>query len=99
MASIWLACPDSDYGRIVQLLMLTGCRREEIGALEWSELDWDAKTVTLPGKRTKNGHPHIVPRVGQGAIGHQGHPATGAQTRIREWAGRLWRLVQIQRGH
>ena len=31
MASIWLACPDNDYGRIVQLLMLTACRREEIG--------------------------------------------------------------------
>ena len=61
MASIWLACPDNDYGRIVQLLMLTACRREEIGGLEWPELDWDAKTITLPGNRTKNGHPHTLP--------------------------------------
>ena len=61
MASIWLACTDGDYGRIVQLLMLTGCRREEIGALGWSEIDLEAKTISLPGNRTKNGHPHIVP--------------------------------------
>ncbi len=61
LAAIWLACTDSDYGRIVQLLMLTGCRREEIGALGWSEIDLEAKTISLPGNRTKNGHPHIVP--------------------------------------
>jgi integrase len=39
LATIWNALPDSDYGRIVKLLILTGQRREEIGGLRWSEVD------------------------------------------------------------
>ena len=35
---VWSACEDDDFGRIVRLLILTGCRREEIGRLQWSEL-------------------------------------------------------------
>ena len=60
-ASVFLACPDSDYGRIVRLLMLTGCRRDEIGSLQWSEIDLGAKTITLPATRTKNSQAHVVP--------------------------------------
>ena len=33
LAAIWKAAPDSDYGRIVRLLMLTGQRRDEIGSV------------------------------------------------------------------
>ena len=61
LAAVWKAAPDNDYGRIVRLLMLTGQRRDEIGALRWSEIDLEAKTITLPGERTKNGRQHIVP--------------------------------------
>jgi integrase len=61
LAAIWKACPDADYGRIVKLLMLTAQRREEIGALRWSEIDFDAKLITLPSTRTKNGRPHEIP--------------------------------------
>jgi integrase len=60
-ASVFLACPDNSYGRIVRLLMLTGCRRDEIGSLQWSEIDLDAKTITLPATRTKNSQAHVVP--------------------------------------
>jgi integrase len=60
-AQVWLAAPDSDYGRIVRLLLLTGCRRDEIGGLRWSEIDLEARAITLPGERTKNGRPHIIP--------------------------------------
>ena len=38
LAAIWRACGDDAYGKIVKLLMLTGCRRDEIGGLRWSEL-------------------------------------------------------------
>src|SRR5665213_554070 len=55
---IWLACREDDFGRIVWLLMLSGCRRDEIGGLEWSELDLDAGILTIPGSRTKNHHAH-----------------------------------------
>jgi integrase len=49
---IWNACGDEDFSRIVKLLLLTGARRDEIGALQWAEIDAD--TMTIPGERTKN---------------------------------------------
>ena len=55
LATIWKACADDDFGRIVKLLMSTGCRREEIGALKWNETDLDTGVMTIPGTRTKNG--------------------------------------------
>jgi integrase len=61
LATIWKAAPDNDYGRIIKLLMLTGQRREEIGALRWSEIDTEAKQITLPPARTKNGVEHVIP--------------------------------------
>jgi integrase len=67
-AAVWPAAPDNDYGRIVRLLLLTGCRRDEIGALRWSEIDLEARTITLPGERTKNGRPHVIP-LSESAIG------------------------------
>jgi len=61
IATVWLNCPDSDYGNILKLILLTGCRREEIGGLMWSEIDLTAKTITLPGSRTKNGLDFVIP--------------------------------------
>src|SRR6516162_7797783 len=61
IARVWLAAPENDYGNIVRLLMLTGCRREEIGGLRWSEIDLAARTMTIAKERTKNGMEHIVP--------------------------------------
>ncbi len=52
--AIWTACQDDDFGRIVRLLLLTGCRREEIGGLKWVEIDFDTGILTVPGERTKN---------------------------------------------
>jgi integrase len=60
-ATVWLAAPESDYGHIVQLILLTGCRRDEIGSLKWPEIDLKEKTITLPSERTKNKRPHTVP--------------------------------------
>ena len=60
-AAVWLAAPENNYGRIVRLILLTGCRRDEIGSLEWPEIDLKEKTITLPAQRTKNKQPHVVP--------------------------------------
>jgi integrase len=49
------------FGPAVRLLILTGARREEVGAMRWGEVDLVAKTWTLPGERTKNGIEHVVP--------------------------------------
>jgi integrase len=61
LAPLWRACRDDDFGRIVKLLILTGCRREEIGALQWQEINTAAGTTTIPGERTKNHHAHMLP--------------------------------------
>ena len=57
----YFSAPESDYGHILRLLLLTGCRREEIGGLRWSEIDTEARTITLPRDRTKNGQEYVVP--------------------------------------
>lgn len=63
IAAIWHACSADDYGRIVRLLMLTGQRREEVGAMRWSELELTGTKPVwrLPATRTKNNLPHDVP--------------------------------------
>ena len=53
---------DDDYSAIVRLLMLTGCRAEEIAGLSWNEVAGDK--ITLPGLRTKNSRDHVVPLAG-----------------------------------
>jgi integrase len=54
LSVIWRACADDDFGRIIKLLILTGCRRDEVGGLRWSELDLGTGVITIPGERTKN---------------------------------------------
>ena len=54
IAAIWSACRDDDFGRIVKLLLVTGCRREKIGQLQWSEVNLDTGVMIIPGERTKN---------------------------------------------
>jgi integrase len=61
LATVWNGLPENDYGRIVRLLILTGCRRDEIGSLRWSEIGKEARLIALPGERTKNGRVHDVP--------------------------------------
>jgi len=65
IAALWRACGDDDYGKIIRLLILTGCRRQEIGGMRWSEFDNpDNPTAwTLPAERSKNGKAHKLPLV------------------------------------
>ena len=54
LVTIWNACaPADDYSRIVRLLILTACRRDEIGSMRWSELDFDKGTFVIPIQRAK----------------------------------------------
>jgi integrase len=48
------------YGGIVELLALTGQRREEVTRLNWQELDLKQRLWTIPKSRTKNGKAHVV---------------------------------------
>jgi len=47
------------FGTALQLLILTGARRQEIAGLQRSELKGDI--IELSVARTKNGKPHIIP--------------------------------------
>lgn len=50
----------SPYGGIIELLALTGQRRNEVAQLRWDELDEKARIWSIPGTRTKNEKTHIV---------------------------------------
>jgi integrase len=63
LATIWRGCGDDDYGRVIRLLILTGCRRAEIGDMCWTELDdpEQPSSFTIPAARSKNKRPHTLP--------------------------------------
>jgi integrase len=48
------------YGVIVELLALTGQRREEVAGLQREELDLAHRVWTIPKQRTKNAKAHVV---------------------------------------
>jgi integrase len=52
--SIWLNCNDDDFGKVIRLLMLTACRRDEIGGLRWQEIDLAAGKLLVPKERIKS---------------------------------------------
>lgn len=49
------------FASIVALLLLSGQRRTEVGALKRSYIDERARTISLPGSVTKNGRAHTFP--------------------------------------
>lgn len=51
--AIWRNCQDDEFGKIVRLLLLTACRRDEIGGLRWSEIDMAGGILLIPKERTK----------------------------------------------
>ena len=48
------------YGAIVEVLALTGQRRDEVARMSWEEVDLERRVWRLPAQRTKNDKPHIV---------------------------------------
>jgi integrase len=115
LAAVWRASEQLGwpFGTAIQLLILTGARREEIGKLQWSEID--GNEITLSGARTKNGEPHHIPlskpalailkggkRIGPFVFTFSGtNPVTGwSQTKCRldELVGiPAWRIHDLRR--
>jgi integrase len=66
LAWLWVALENfpEPFGPLFQVLLLTGQRRSEVAGMRWDEVRglgtaeplWD-----LPGHRTKNGQPHLIP--------------------------------------
>ncbi len=65
------------YGGIVELLALTGQRREEVAQMTWNELDLGQYIWTLPKSRTKNGKQHVVHLSAQAIAVLNGVPKKG----------------------
>jgi integrase len=62
LQALWDATDgDNDYDRIVRILILTGCRKSEVGGMRWSEFNTDRTTWTIPASRTKNGKSCTLP--------------------------------------
>ena len=96
LRQIWNALDGSSaYAAIVRILMLTGQRRAEIGALRWSEIVGDK--IVLPGSRTKNGRGHVIPlttavRTILEERPHTGEAVFGRSQGFRGWA---WSKVAL----
>jgi integrase len=69
------------FGSLAKLLLLTAQRRDEVAGMEWSELDLDKQTWTIPRRKMKNDRAHEVhlseaaievlrslPRIGSGRV-------------------------------
>jgi integrase len=61
LRQLWRSLGDDRFSEIVRLLLLTGQRRNEVGKLQWSEVDLARKLIMLPPERVKNGRAHEVP--------------------------------------
>jgi integrase len=66
LSLIWRAIgtlrpPYVPFGSLVRLLILTGARRDEVGRMQWSEINADGTMWTLPASRAKNGNTHSIP--------------------------------------
>ena len=75
--TLWHALPKvlpPSYRRIVQLCLVTAQRLGEVSGMTRSELHFDRAEWHLPGSRTKNGHPHIVPLSDMAVSDHSGSP-------------------------
>jgi integrase len=59
---VWLATERVGYpfGTMVQLLLLTAQRRDEVARMTWAEVNDDGLWL-IPAARTKNSHEHLVP--------------------------------------
>jgi integrase len=80
---LWHACDTVGwpFGPVVKLLLLTAQRRDEVAGMEWSEIDLEKRTWTMPREKAKNNRAHEVqlsaaaiqilnsiPRVGDGLV-------------------------------
>jgi integrase len=64
--TLWIGLPKAlprsiQCQRIIKLCLVTAQRVGEVAGMTRREIDLIAREWRLPGSRTKNGHPHVVP--------------------------------------
>ena len=93
LSAVWKAAEKTawPFGPAIRLLILTAARREEIGALSWSEIR--DNEIRIPGERSKTGEPRIIPLSPAaveliGALPHTGDHVftTNGTTAIGGWS-------------
>jgi integrase len=61
----WAHAPDSEVGRVLRVILMTGCRPAEAAGMAKIELEFDAAghptSWLIPPDRSKNGRAHFVP--------------------------------------
>jgi integrase len=63
IAALWQAADGLGHpeGNFYKLLLLTGCRRNEVSDARWSEFDLDRAVWSVPAERFKADETHLVP--------------------------------------
>jgi integrase len=63
LRAFWIATDAlfKPFGDIFKLLLLSGTRRQEVAAMEWREVDLAKRIWELPGARSKNRKPIMLP--------------------------------------
>jgi integrase len=67
---------DDVAGRALEFLILTAARLGEVRGATWSEIDFAAKTWTVPGSRMKSGKEHRIPLSARAVAVLQAMPRT-----------------------
>jgi len=65
LTALFKALGDDDFSDVIRLLLLTGQRRNEVGGLRWSEVDWSRNLIVFQPDRTKNKRLHELPMSSQ----------------------------------
>jgi integrase len=62
IVSFWKGCETLGwpFGPLFRFLLLTAQRRDEVGSISWSEVDFETGLWTLPRERAKNDRAHEV---------------------------------------
>ena len=80
---------DYPWGPLVEMLVYTGQRLDEVAQATWDELDLDNQTWALSGSRTKNGRPHVV---------HLSDAAMSTISALPQVDGQAWLFSTTGRG-
>ena len=80
LTAVLQALGSDPFSDIIRLLILTGQRRNEIGGLLWSEVDFNRDLIVFSADRVKNGRQHELP------ISSQVRAILDRQPRRNEWA-------------
>lgn len=63
LISIWFAADAMayPYGKIIQLLILSAQRRNEVASMRWQDINFEEKIWTIPAEFNKSGRTHRIP--------------------------------------